>query len=196
VSFKEWAAPFSCSLLILSSIVCVGTCFADMPNPGPQKHDVEIEGAKIISEGGYLWFHVINHDYRGVFVAIHPPSGVIMMGKTPTVAYLSTNESTDFYFQVFYFWSGNPVLVQQGQTKELRFFFEIYTQYRTSKVTDENVEFSVNVVPLNHGADDWNLFYLAIFILAAAAVTVIVIARRLGRQQKRKGNLDRQIREL
>jgi hypothetical protein len=183
MSLRGVAARLSCLILILSSLTCVGVCFADMPNPGPQKHDVEIQGAKIISEGGYLWFHVVNHDYRGVFVAIHPPSGVTMMENTSSVAYLNTNEVADFYFQVYYFWSGNPILVQQGPTKELKFFFEIYTQYRTSKMTDENVEFNVNAVPLNYKADDWNLFYFAVVTLAAVIVTVIVIVARLSRQR-------------
>jgi hypothetical protein len=74
LSLRGMASRFSCLILILSSLLFVGVCFADMPNPGPQKHDVEIQGAKIISEGGHLWFHVVNHDYRGVFVAIRPNS--------------------------------------------------------------------------------------------------------------------------
>jgi hypothetical protein len=186
VNLKGWAVRFSCLVLVLSSLIWVGACFADMPNPGPQKHDVEIEGAKIISEGGYLWFHVVNHDYRGLCVVVHPPSDVIVIGNASTVAYLHTNESTDFYFQVLYYWTGSQISVQPSPTKELRFVFEIYTQYRTSKMTDENVEFDVNAVPLNRGTDDWNLFYFAIFTLAAVTVTVIVIATRLGRQEKRK----------
>jgi len=196
VSFKVLVARFLCLMLILSGLMCVGSCLADMPNPGPQTHDVEIQGAKIISEGGYLWFHVVNHDSRGVFVAIRPPSGVILMNETSTSSYLSTGESADYYFQVMYFWSGNPVFVQEGPTKELRFFFEIYTQYQKYKVTDENVEFDVNVVPLNRSGDDWNLFYFAIFALAAAVATIIVIAARTAQQDKRKNNLERQTHEL
>jgi hypothetical protein len=195
VKLKGRVVRFSFLVLILSSLMWVGTCFADMPNPGPQKHDVEIQGAKIISEGGYLWFHVVNHDYRGLCVVIHPPSDVIVFGNASTVAYLYTNESADFYFQVLYYWSGSPIFVQQSPTKELRFIFEIYTQYRTSKMTDENVEFDVSAVPLNRRIDDWNLFYFAVFTVAAVVATVILITARLGRQDKRKSNLE-QAREL
>lgn len=129
-----------------------------------------------------MWFHVVNHDYRGVFVAIRPPSGGMMMENTLNVAYLDTDECADFYFQVYYFWSGSPNFVQQGPMKELRFYFEIYTMYRTIKMTDENVEFDVSAVPLNYEADDWNLFYFAIITLAAVIVTVILIVTRLSRR--------------
>lgn len=47
MSLRKWAARFSCLILILSSLMCVGVCFADMPNPGPQKHDVEIQGRRL-----------------------------------------------------------------------------------------------------------------------------------------------------
>jgi hypothetical protein len=194
VNLKGWVVRFSCLVLVLSRLIWVGTGFADMPNPGPQKHNVEIEGAKIISEGGYLWFHVVNHDYRGLCVVVHPPSDVIVIGNASTVAYLHTNESVDFYFQVLYYWNGSQISVQ-SPTKELRFVFEIYTQYRTSKMTDENVEFDVSAVPLNHRVDDWNLFYFAVFTVAAVVATVILIRARLGRQDKRKSNLE-QAREL
>jgi len=195
VNLKGWVVRFSCLVLVLSSLIWVEACFADMPNPGPQKHDIEIQGAKIISEGGYLWFHVVNHDYRGLCVVVHPSSDVIVIGNASTVAYLHTNESADFYFQVLYYWSGSLIFVQQSLTKELRFVFEIYTQYRTSKTTDENVEFDVSAVPLNRRLDDWNLFYFAVFTVAAVVATVILIRARLGRQDKRKSNLE-QAREL
>jgi hypothetical protein len=119
---------------------------------------------------------------------VHPPSDVIVIGNASTVAYLYTNESVDFYFQVLYYWSGSPIFVQQSPTKELRFIFEIYTQYRTSKMTDENVEFDVSAVPLNRRVDDWNLFYFAVFTVAAVVATVILITARLSRQDQRKNN--------
>jgi len=187
VPLKGRVVRFSFLALVLSSLMWVGACFADMPNPGPQKHNVEIQGAKIISEGGYLWFHVVSHDDRILCVAVHPPSDVIVIGNASTVTYLYTNGSADFYFQVLYYWSGSPIFVQSP--KELRFIFEIYTQYHTSKMTDENVEFDVNAVPLNRTIDG-NLFYFAVFTVAAVVATVILITVRLRRRDKRKSNLE------
>ena len=181
---------FSCLMVILSGLTYVGACFADMPDPGPQKHDVEIQGAKIISEGGYLWFHVINHDYRELYVVIHFPSDVVVIGRVPTVVNLRTNESADFYFQVLYYWTGSPIFTQQGSTKELRFYFEIYTLYHTSKSTTENVEFDVKAVPLNDRVDNRPLFYFAMFTLAAVAITVIVIVAGLGKRKNGKAILN------
>lgn len=190
VNLEEWVTRFSCLIVILSSLTYIGACFADMPNPGPQKHDVDIQGAKIISEGGYLWFHVINHDYRQLYVAIHSPSDAIAIGTVPTVVYLKTNESADFYFQIPYYWSGSPFFIWQGSTKVLRFYFEIYTLYHTDKSTSENVEFDVNAVPLNDRVVNRDLFYFAVFTAAAVVITVIVIVARLGKQEKRKSNLE------
>jgi hypothetical protein len=176
---EEWAIRFLCLMVILSSLTYVGTCFADMPNPGPQEHEVEIQGAKIISEGGYLRFHVINHDYRQLYITIHYPSNIILIGTFSTVVYLKTGETADFYFQVPNYWNKSTILIRQNSTKKLKFYFEIYTLYHGDKITDENVEFNVNAVPLSRVyAPD--LFFFAIFITAVVVITVI--APRLGQK--------------
>jgi hypothetical protein len=182
-NLKSLVTLVFCSLVILSWLLYARTCFADMPNPGPRKHDVEIEGAKIISEGGYLWFHVINHGSQ-VYVAVHFPSDVMVIGNASFVVSLGTNESADFHFQVPYYWSGWPVFLQQGPTKGLRFYFELYNLYRGTKIGTENTEFDVNVVPLNGRVNNQDLFYLAVFAAAAVVTTVIVIAVRVGRKEK------------
>ncbi len=178
-----------CLMVILHGLLYVEACFADMPNPGPGKHDVEIQGAKIISEGGYLWFHVINHDSQ-LYVAIHFPSDVTVIGNAPAVVSLETNERADFYFQVPYYWSGSPASHQQGPTKELRFYFEIYNLYHTTKIGAENIEFDVTVVSLNDGVDNQGLFYRTIFAATLVAIIAIAIAARLGRRKKRESNLE------
>jgi hypothetical protein len=182
VNLKERAARFMCLMVILTSLAYVGGCFADMPNPGPQKHEVEIQGAKIISEGGYLWFHVINHDNRQLYVAIHYPSDAILIGTFPTVVFLKTGEKADFYFQVPYYWSKSAILIQQNSTKTLKFYFEIYTLYHGEKTTDENVEFDVNAIPLTR-VYPLDLFFFAIFIAAAVVIAVVIIALRKNRKE-------------
>lgn len=168
-------------MVVLSGLLYVGACFADMPNPGPRKHDVEIQGAKIISEGGYLWFHVINHD-RLLYVAIHFPSDVAEMGNAPAVVSLETNESADFYFQVPYYWSRWLSFLQLGRTKELRFYFEIYSLCHTSKIGTESIEFDITAVPLNDGVDNRSLFYLTVFTAAAVVTTAIAVGAKLSRR--------------
>jgi hypothetical protein len=186
-SLREWITRFSCLMVILSSLTYVGTCLADMPNPGPQKHEVEIQGAKIISEGGYLWFHVINHDYRELYVTIQYPSDVKVIGAFPTTVCLNTGGSADFYFQVPYYWNGSTILIQQNSTRELKLHFEIYTLYHGAKTTDENVEFDVDAVPLAR-VNALDSFFLAVLTTVAVVITVILIVARLDQQKKRKRN--------
>jgi len=178
-----------CSMVILYGLLYVRACFADMPNPGPLKHDVEIQGAKIISEGGYLWFHVINHGDPN-YVAVHFPFDVRVIGNGSAVVFLGTNESADFYFQVPYYWSEPPVSLQQSPTKELKFSFEIYNLYHAEKIGVESVEFNVTAVPLKDRVDNLDLFYIAIFAAAAFVITVIAVAARSSREGKRKSNLE------
>jgi hypothetical protein len=178
---------FSCLMVILSSLAYVGACLADMPNPGPQKHEVEIQGAKIISEGGYLWFHVINHDSRELYVTIQYSLDVTVIGMFPTTVCLNTGGSADFYFQVPYYWNGSTILIQQNSTRELKFNFEIYTLYHGTKVTDENVEFDVDAVPLAR-LNSLDPFFLAVLTTVAVVITVLLIVARLDQRKKRKRN--------
>jgi hypothetical protein len=181
MNLKIWAVRFLCAVLVFSSLLWAGVCFADMPNPGPSKHNVEIQGAKVISEGGYLWFHVVSHDSRPLFVEVHAPPGVRAMENSTSVKFLHTDESADFFFQVSYLWTESQVLVEADQTTKIKFVFEIYTMYRTGKMTDENVEFNVSVVPLNQDIENWNLLYFAISTIITLIVAVIVLVARSSR---------------
>jgi hypothetical protein len=189
VNLEELIMRFLCLMVILSSLTCVGACFADSPNPYLLKHNVEIQGAKIISEGGYLWFHVVNHGGQ-FYVAIHFPSDVTVIGNASAVVSLETSESTDFYFQVPYYWSGSLGSNQPGSTKMLRFYFEIYNLYDAMKFRTESIEFDVNVISLADRVDNRDLLYLTVFTATAVIMAAIIIMARLSQQEKRKSNLE------
>jgi hypothetical protein len=181
---KELVSLSKCVLLVLLLFPIFGqilVCFADMPNPGPRKHDVEIQGAKIISEGGYLWFHVINHESSSLYIVIHYPPDVKVIREIPLVI-LESNESSDFYFQAPYYWSGiRAEDFSQVAENVLSFSFEIFSLYHGTKIGTESVEFDVKVVPLNGGADSRDLLYLTVFVAIAVVVSALVVAARLTR---------------
>lgn len=184
-NLKSFATFVSCLMVILYMLLYVEACFADSPWTQPVKHNVDIEGAKIISEGGYLWFHVVNHD-TPLHVFISFPSDVKVIGNASESVYLETNESADFYFQVPYYWSQPPFSVQPGLTKELRFSFEIYNSIPDDGIGTENVEFDVTAVPLSGRSDNQGLLYLTVFVAVAAVITTIILTARLSREEKRK----------
>jgi len=183
-NLKSFATFVPCLMVILYMLPCIGACFADSPWRQPVKHNVDIEGAKIISEGGYLWFHVVNHD-APLYVHISFPSDVKVIGNASQSVYLETSESADFYFQVPYYWGQPPSSVQQGLTKELRFSFEIYNFIPDDGIGTENVEFDVTAVPLSGRGDNQGLLYLTVFAAVAVVITTIILTSRLSREEKR-----------
>lgn len=186
-NLKSFTTLISCLMVILYVLLHVGACFADSPWTQPVKHNVGIEGAKIISEEeGYLWFHVVNHDVPlSVFISF--PSDVKVIGNSSDrVVYLETNESGDFYFQVPYYWSQPPVSVQPSLTRELRFSFEISSFIPEDGIGTENVIFDVTVVPLSDRGGSQRLLCLTVFAAAAIVITMIILTIRLSRKEKQK----------
>jgi len=151
---------------------------ADMPNPAPRTYNVEIQGAKIISEGGYLWFHVMNHESNTVFVTVHFPSDVSLIGGATDAVAMGANESADFHFQVPYYWSGNGTASEQSPMRQLKFFFELFSMYRSTEIGTETVDFNVDVVPFNGKLDNAGLLYLTVFLSVMVLASATVIARK------------------
>jgi len=183
VSLGKWGLYLVLSLLVVCQ-VAMG--FADSPDPGLLHHNVEIEGAKIISEGGYLWFQVTNHETYPLQIAIQYPSDVIVKKEIPATLTLEANETSDFYFQAPYYWNGTGDYTQDAE-KELKFHFKISDHYQNYTINDENIDFTVKVVPLNRGFDT-SLLYLTIFAVAAVIASVTILAVKLKSPEKRSQN--------
>jgi hypothetical protein len=180
---RSFATFVSCLMVVLYMLLYVRTCFADVGPKPPVKYNVDIEGAKIISEGGYLWFHVVNHDVP-LSVSISFPSDVKVIGNASNSVDLETNESGDFYFQVPYYWSQPPVSIPPSLTKELRFNFGIYRPSSYHEI-GESVEFDVTAVPLSSRGDNQGLLYLTVFAAVAVVITTVILTARLSREEKR-----------
>jgi hypothetical protein len=174
-----------CIVFVAVVLADVAACLGDSPEPRLRSYNVEIQGAKIISEGGYLWFHVVNHEPDRVSVAIYSPLGVITVGDAPSNVSLEATQTADFYFQVPYYWSRTTSYPQQNSTQELKFYFAVYGPYHTPDIGTRIVEFDVKVVPLNGGADDQYLFYLTILIMAVFILTAVAVIAELSRQEKK-----------
>lgn len=165
-----------CFVLLLSVLVCSGRSFANLPNPEPRERNVEIQGAKVISEGGYLWFHVINHESSALNVVVHFPSDVKVIQRTQELDepyVLGANKSVDFFFQVPYYWNGT---VAAGETREITFSFKIFTLYRNVKIGTEYINFTVKVMPLNWKADNHNLVYMTVFVSTIIPMLAAIVA--------------------
>ena len=181
---EKWVVCLFCVMFIGVVLANFSFCVADSPNPALFRYDVEIQGAKIISEGGYLWFHVVNHEPDWVSVVIRYPSDAMTVGIFPSNVTLEANGTVDFYFQVPYYWSQPIGGHQQNSSQTLKFNFAVYGPTRASTIRTQSIEFDVKVVPLNGDSDDRYLLYLTILILVAFAITAIAVIAKLSRKKK------------
>jgi hypothetical protein len=181
---EKWVVCLFCVMFIGVVLANFSLCVADSPNPARFRYDVEIQGAKIISEGGYLWFHVVNHEPDWVSVAIRYPSDAITVKIFPSNVTLEANKTADFYFQVPYYWSQPTNGHQQNSSQTLKFNFAICGPTRAPTIGTQNIEFNVKVVPLNGGADDRYLLYIVILIMVAFVITAIAVIVKLDRQKR------------
>lgn len=184
MKLKELVTCLCCVMFVCVVLADLSSCVADSPDPALFRYDVEIQGAKIISEGGYLWFHVVNHEPDWVSVAITYPSDAMTVGIFPSNVTIEANGTADFYFQVPYYWSQPNSGHQRDSSQTLKFSFAIYGPTRAPTIGTQNIEFDVKVVPLNGGTDDRYLLYIAIFIVVAFMIIAIAVIAKLDRKKK------------
>jgi hypothetical protein len=95
-------------LLAVTILLLIAEVCADMPEPHYAIYKVEIQGAHKVSEGGNLWFYMINHDNQSFEVTGEYEGGVKCFNHSTPNDYslwrldpfvLSVNEYVNIFFQ-------------------------------------------------------------------------------------------------
>jgi len=88
-------------------------------------YDIEIQGTKVISEGGYLWFQIVNHDNRNFSMKVEFSRFMFSFNDSKPVASkavqlnfvafdLYVNQTGNLYFKAPRLNLSRPVLVPFG----------------------------------------------------------------------------------
>lgn len=147
------------TVVLILSVVLIGR--ADVPNPDAYNiYPVEIQGAHQISEGGYLWFHLVNHYTLGFLVTVEFDSEFTPFNQTTSYAgtlasfTLNMNGTADLYFQAKPIYNGETLQVQSNSTwvhwKQCRLIFHLHPLVGESDgVHVDRVYFEVEIIPLS-----------------------------------------------
>jgi hypothetical protein len=179
-------------LLVVAVLLTIVSVGADMPEPQVVTYKVEIQGAHKVSEGGNLWFYMINHDNQSFNVTVEFDGGVRSFNRSIPGDYLPfelnpfmlpVNASANIFFQA---------LNVSGKKVSNEFLFFITPSFHPVEnasyhVHTDKVDFFTTIEPLQDQSPFPILaFQITAVLLVASWIALVYLGLRWRKRASRE----------